>query len=627
MKRDDDAILDPPAASAVATGAVRRTPAYLGDGDAAVFAWYHEAEGAPAGDQVAVICPPVGSEYTRSHRSLRHLADRLARSGVPTLRFDYHGIGDSPGTDLDPDRLATWQANIHTAIEHARSLSGRERVCVVGVRLGATLAALATAQESVDRLVLWNPCVAGKAYAREMRALAMAAERQTCGIEGALESAGFVTTAETLAAIARVDLAHAPLAVRDRVLVVGRDDACPDPTLNERLDALGIPNDYLRAPGWAGMMAEHQFTVVPDAALTQISAWVRGDSVRGSGVGADGKRPLNAVGQRADPPAGRIEFEFLAQDGRVARLEETLCRFGADGHLFGVLARGSAATDRPAVVVFNAGAAHHVGPNRLHVELARNLAAQGLPCLRFDLESLGDSVNRAPARENYPYPHGAVADGRAAIAHLREHYGYRRFIALGLCSGAHTVFHLGLERADLPVEELVMINPMQFYWVEGMSLATSRRFEDMVQYRKSMRDPKRWVKLARGDVNFARIAEVLAGQARTHARAWLEALAEALLPHGGPRLSRDLKKLFAMRRRFTMFVSEGDPGREVLLAGARLTATRALRDGRIRLQMIPDADHTFSQWKPRRDLIARLLAHLHDAAPSYMRNGAVLTRA
>jgi hypothetical protein len=122
---------------------------------------------------------------------------------------------------------------------------------------------------------------------------------------------------------------------------------------------------------------------------------------------------------------------------------------------------------------------------------------------------------------------------------------------------------------------------------------------------------------------------VLVSQSRTHARAWLDALAEAAFPRAAPRLSRDLRRLFAMNRRVALFVSEGDPGRDILLAGAKLTAGRALRDGRIRLQMIPDADHTFSQWKPRRDVIGRVLAHLgdsaaaRDAASSYSRNGAV----
>ena len=84
-----------------------------------------------------------------------------------------------------------------------------------------------------------------------------------------------------------------------------------------------------------------------------------------------------------------------------------------------------------------------------------------------------------------------------------------------------------------------------------------------------------------------------------------------------------MHRIFAMGRRIALFVSEGDPGRDILLAGARLTATRAIRDGRIHLQMIPGADHTFSQWKPRRELLARLAAHLRDAAHSYNRTGAV----
>jgi alpha-beta hydrolase superfamily lysophospholipase len=410
--------------------------------------------------------------------------------------------------------------------------------------------------------------------------------------------------------------------VRDRALVLGRDDASPDHALNARLEELGIANEYRRAPGWAGMMAEHQFTVVPDAALDLIVEWLA------SGVAR--RFPPAATGTPAggEPGAG-LAFTFRTHDRGEARIEESPCRFGGDGHLFGVLSRPDADASRPAVVVLNAGAAHHVGPNRLYVELARNLAAMGFACLRFDLESLGDSVNRRPARENYPYPHSATGDGRAALEFLRERFGYGRFVALGLCSGAHTVFHLGLESDDLALEEIVMINPMQFYWVEGMSLDTSRKFEDMVQYRRSMRDPRRWLKLARGGVNVRRLVEVLVSQSRTHARAWLDALAEAAFPRAAPRLSRDLRRLFAMNRRVALFVSEGDPGRDILLAGAKLTAGRALRDGRIRLQMIPDADHTFSQWKPRRDVIGRVLAHLgdsaaaRDAASSYSRNGAV----
>jgi len=615
MKRDAVVIEEPLAPAFVRPSSpVRRTPGYFACGASHAFGWYHDAPDAVQRDAVAVLCPPTGSEYTRSHRSLRHLADRLAAAGIPALRFDYPGAGDSPGSDLDPDRLEAWRSGVLAAIAHARAVSGRERVHLVGVRLGAALAMLASAEVEVERLVLWNPCVKGSAYARELRALALAAERQTCEIEGALESAGFVVTAQTLSAIGALDLRRVVPRVRDRVLLLGRDDAANDASLGERFTTLGIAIEERRAAGWAGMMAEHQFTIVPDAALDLVVAWLGEATARPP-------LPMPAAVQHGARES--IELSFRPQGGTEARLEERACRFGADGHLFGILTRPDDSPARTAVVVFNAGAAHHVGPNRLYVELTRTLATLGFACLRFDLESLGDSVNRRPARENYPYPHNAVADGKAAIDFLRQRHGYARFVLLGLCSGAHTVFHAGLELAGDPIEEIVMVNPMQFYWVEGMSLDTSRKFEDMVQYRRSMRDWRRWLKLARGDVNLRRLAEVLASQARTQARAWASAFLEAFAPERGPRLARDLRRLFAMRRRLTLFVSAGDPGRDILLAGAKLTARRALRDGRIRLQVIPEADHTFSQWKPRRDVIGRLCAHLRDAASSYKRNGPV----
>src|SRR5437667_5172473 len=123
---------------------------FRGDSKGPMFGWYHSAPRAEQRDCVAVLCAPLGHEYTRAHRTLRHLADRLARAGIPALRFDYQGIGDSPGGDLDPGRVAAWQASIRAAIRQAQLLSGRPRVCVIGLRLGATLAATVSVEAPVD---------------------------------------------------------------------------------------------------------------------------------------------------------------------------------------------------------------------------------------------------------------------------------------------------------------------------------------------------------------------------------------------------------------------------------------------------------------------------------------------
>ena len=569
---------------------MQRQALYIGDGANAAFGWLHTDEAAPARDCVAVLCAPVGHEYTRAHRTIRHLADRLAHRGIPALRFDYHGIGDSPGSDLDPDRVGRWLADIRAAVAKARALSGRPRVCLIGVRLGATLAAMATWEAPADLLVMWNPVLKGKTYVRELQAIAMTAERQAQEIDGALESAGFVMSAETIAQLRSINLLEREIRAGS-VLVVARDDTTQDLSLNEKLGERGIENAYYRAPGWAGMMAEHQFTVVPDEAVDHVAEWVECHSESHSSAGAEPPSPLGEGRGEGDPC---VTFPLEG-----AQITETAVHFGSERHLFGVLTTSDHNAVRPAILMFNAGSVHHVGPNRIYVALARHLSAAGFDCLRFDLESLGDSVNRTPGRENYPYPASATADAGAALEFLKSR-GYQRIVAMGLCSGAHTTFHTGLQFAQYPIEELILINPMSFYWKEGNSLDTSRRFEDAAAYKRSMRDPRRWMKLLRGDVNMKRLMEVVVSEARNKLR-----LRE------DPRLSSDLRKLVdEYQRPITFFIAEGDPGRDILMAGAPRTAMRAMKQGAMRIEMIPGADHTFSQFKPRKDLLGRLNAHL-----------------
>src|SRR5260370_2419904 len=95
--------------------AVVRIPFYFESQHQWLFAWLHRCEAAPYSDHGVIVCPPIGYEQVHAHRGLRHLADALARAGLPCVRFDYHGTGDSGGSDEDPDRVATWLANIKDA--------------------------------------------------------------------------------------------------------------------------------------------------------------------------------------------------------------------------------------------------------------------------------------------------------------------------------------------------------------------------------------------------------------------------------------------------------------------------------------------------------------------------------
>lgn len=97
------------------------------------------------------------------------------------------------------------------------------------------------------------------------------------------------------------------------------------------------------------------------------------------------------------------------------------------------------AGETPAVLLFNVGLNHHVGPHRLNVELARHLAERGFVTLRFDLSGLGDSEPRTDDRSD---EQRAVADVQEAMDFMGQRKAARSFVVVGLCSGvdaAHVV--------------------------------------------------------------------------------------------------------------------------------------------------------------------------------------------
>src|SRR5476651_2484753 len=65
------------------------------------FGWLHIPPARLNSDTTVLVCPPLGCEALRSHRSLRALADDLATAGYPTLRFDYPGTGDSCDGEIE----------------------------------------------------------------------------------------------------------------------------------------------------------------------------------------------------------------------------------------------------------------------------------------------------------------------------------------------------------------------------------------------------------------------------------------------------------------------------------------------------------------------------------------------
>jgi pimeloyl-ACP methyl ester carboxylesterase len=207
---------------------VATTPLFFGDPKRPLFGAYHPASGGQRRVGV-LLCYPAPQEYMFAHRAFRRLAETLAQRGYPCLRFDYTGTGDS-ASDLDTATLAGWRADVETAAEELAELGAVDQVSVVGMRLGAALAADVSASgRRFKDVVLWDPIVRGRRAIEELRALddqryAMShVSREAPPID---ELCGFAFPAQLRRELDRLDLLQLPRLHAARVsIMVSEDDA------------------------------------------------------------------------------------------------------------------------------------------------------------------------------------------------------------------------------------------------------------------------------------------------------------------------------------------------------------------------------------------------------------------
>jgi pimeloyl-ACP methyl ester carboxylesterase len=218
------------------------TTLFFGDARAPLFGAYHPTP-SPARKRTGVLlCYPAPQEYMFAHRAFRRLAEVLASRGYPVMRFDYSGTGDS-ASDLDNATLAAWRADIATAADELSELAGVDEVSVVGMRLGAALAAGVSGEGRRFRdLVMWDPVVRGRRAVEELRAIddqryAMShVERE----KAPDELCGFAFPAQLRRDFDRLDLLQLPRLAAGVVSIMSSEADDPDArALHRRIVANG----------------------------------------------------------------------------------------------------------------------------------------------------------------------------------------------------------------------------------------------------------------------------------------------------------------------------------------------------------------------------------------------------
>jgi pimeloyl-ACP methyl ester carboxylesterase len=117
---------------------------------------------------------------------------------------------------------------------------------------------------------------------------------------------------------------------------------------------------------------------------------------------------------------------------------------------------------RQAIVFLNAGLLHRVGPNRLYVRMARELAHHGFASLRFDRSGVGDSL---PRRDGLSLHAAALGDVQDALDFVGARYDVSSFILVGLCSGADLAFRAAM--CDERVVGTVLIDGLPYETVRS----------------------------------------------------------------------------------------------------------------------------------------------------------------
>ncbi len=417
-------------------------PVWFGDQGRPAFGWFHSpVDGLAVGG--VVICPPLAFGLFHTHYALRLLAERLAASGFCALRFDYDGTGDSAGRNEGPARTEAWAATVRSALRLVRR-TGVDNLGLVGIRFGATLAAQAvTVDECVDQVVLWDPSASGRSFLREQRAISTITLGSPAeSPDGSVEIPGTLYDASTAAAIEAVSIAKCALPLARRVLVLTRADRPVHRSLsNPGLASEEFSNE--EAAGQAEFMDRYPpVQELPHEAIIRIVGWL------GAGAGDD------KVAVQIPEEAGTCPVEQSRGGSQTVEEPATVPPAG----LFGILTynRDAAAPGAPAALFLNVANQHHVGPNRLWVELARHWAGEGIRSLRLDLSGLGDSPHRPGASGRWECFKPEAFDDVVDAAQWLSPDDPSNVVLVGLCSGGYQALEGALV---LRARGVVAINP------------------------------------------------------------------------------------------------------------------------------------------------------------------------
>ena len=553
--------------------------------------WLHS--GAISSDVAVLLCPPLGRDGLDSYHSFRVLADALAATGTPALRFSYPGTMDSREVSPGADPWEEWLGAVRAGMDWLRGGTGATRIVLCGLRIGGTLAAVAAeGRDEVAGLILLAPVLRGRSYMRQI-SIEMRMLTGKLDPAGGLDLGELRLEADTVARICAVDLRASRLPGTCALAVFSQAGS---PALDECVAAWTADGHAVFTTGFAPLAPllrrDLDARGSEPAEFSDVLHWLRRVIVP-VGSPARAITPVSCV-----PHADRREWPL---------------RFGPDDTLFGVLCEPPGeATGRPLVIIGNAGRDPHYGIHRYGVQLARDLAARGFASLRIDFAGLGDSLS-PPGTESHVFETSRVNDFAAALDALQRR-GYARFAAHGVCAGAYHALQIGL--ADRRIGALLLVNLPFFEWEVGDTIESSARKTYSPRH-YAMRLLRRdiWLRLLGNEIDVRAIARAQLARMRGRIAALARRVARTSgLNSGGSFAHRSIDTLVRRGVRTLVLMAEADEGIDAIVKEFGPGGIGLNKFPDTRCVILPELDHTLSTRHMRQWATYKMVAFLEGGA-------------
>lgn len=297
-------------------------------------------------------------------------------------------------------------------------------------------------------------------------------------------------------------------------------------------------------------------------------------------------------------------------------MKEKALLFGKTRSLVGVLTdpeHAESAPKRPGVIILNSGLLPKIGPNRLHVKIARRLATAGFVAMRFDFSGIGDSL---PRKDGMTFARSAIVETQEAMDLLANARGLEQFILMGICSGADNSVRVAYEDARVAGAALIdsyAFPTPQYFWYS---------------YRKRLLNVRSWGNLLAGKSDL--LAKIRKGRA-TQMRQRPAEQNERLNPDWHMPTQAELAKtLHALLERGTdllFLYSGGSPAYFNYLTNLKGLLGTLQDSPHLRLEFLLDSDHGFTLLHHQKMLVDTITAWVKSVAHSRQPNENVLSTA